>query len=158
MTPTSTRHARGFSLIEIVAAAALLMVLMLIVAPQLGGSTRGGDEQARFSVSAALSAELTAYSRYGQFASSSTLASDLPELEAISTESGSSKQVSISASGAVVGIAVKGSTTCWLARQTLQGTLWATSSGTCDGARALSVTADTTNPDLGSSPKTPIRL
>lgn len=157
-------------MLEVVGAAVLLMAIVAFAVPSLTGSggTPGddGDAQARLAVSATLDAEQAYAEQFTIFAPASALtAARLARLQAVAgnVESTSATQVSVdaatTASGVpVVGIAVRGTSQCWMARLALAGPVtWATTStaAVCTGAAAAQISA---GPGKGAGPDRPLRL
>lgn len=150
---------RGFSLLEVIVTVALIALIFALIVPQLGGSGRGGDEQARFGVSAGLEAEVAYFQEHGVWAVAADLdGTRLAHLEAVASPvpSGDASTISIRVEAGEVGIAAAGTATCWVAHIEGTQTLWGTTTGACTGAQAIALAPPESDPSRGSSPDRPI--
>lgn len=151
------RARRGFTLIEVVLTVTLVAIILAIVVPQLGGHG-GGDEQARFALSAGLEAQVSYWQEHTAWATPAQLDEvRLPRLSASQGASGDAETVSVFLEAGEVGLAVQGSSACWLAKLDGSTTLWGTTTGACTGEQAIVLAPPESDPSRGVGPNRPIR-
>lgn len=170
LRPTAPHRARrAFTMTEVLVTALVILIIAAISVPQFDvGTTVGTDRMAQTTADAAMNSEMGFYRDAGNFTSTASdltnINPDISYTASGSSPSTTSKIASASSNAGVLtnganltGVAVKGSTGCWLERRsdspassndatTLYGF---TTTGACTGAAAMSlngqVSGSTTN-------------